>query len=144
MFPSEAKILIVDDSNFARNALKSSLRELQYWKIAEAAEAKNAKALLYESEADPVHLLIADIHMPDMSGLQLLEWVRGQEKTKDLPVIMLTSSQEKSEILAAGKLGISHYIIKPFDTAGLKEKITSTWQKHGQKYWESVRRRTAG
>jgi two-component system chemotaxis response regulator CheY len=143
MFPFEAKILIVDDSSFARTMLKSGLRELKYSKILEATDAKIAKGLFIEQEQvnHPVHLLICDIHMPDMSGLELLKWVRAQERLKKMPVIILTSSQEKTEILEAGKLGVSHYMVKPFDTLTLKDKISSTWQKHGQKFFESVMKR---
>ena len=142
MFPPDAKILIVDDSNFARSMLKNCLRDLKFWKILEAADAKTAQALMLEDEQqkDPVHLVIVDIHMPDVSGLALLKWLRDREQLKGLPVIIITSSQEKSEILEAGKLGASHYIVKPFDVATLKEKIASTWQKHGIKFLEALAR----
>ena len=100
MFPPDAKILIVDDSNFARSMLKNCLRDLKFWKILEAADAKTAQALMLEDEQqkDPVHLVIVDIHMPDVSGLALLKWLRDREQLKGLPVIIITSSQEKSEI----------------------------------------------
>ncbi len=142
MFPSDAKILIVDDSNFARTMLKNSLRELKFWKILEAADAKTAHALMIEDEQkkDPVQLVIVDIHMPEVNGLMLLKWIREQEATKTMPVIIVTSSQEKNEILEAGKLGASHYVVKPFDMKTLKEKMISTWQKHGQKFAEGLRR----
>lgn len=136
MFPADAKIMIVDDSSFARGSLKSGLKELKYWKILEAGDARSAQSILLEGEqqTDPVQLLFTDLHMPDLGGLALLKWVRGQEKLKDMPVIVLTSSQEKSEILEAGKLGVSHYMIKPFDIATLKNKLTTTWVKHGEKF----------
>jgi two-component system, chemotaxis family, chemotaxis protein CheY len=137
MFPVDAKILIVDDSQFSRKALKDSLRSLKFWKILEAADAKTAQDLLTEPEQqkDPVHLLISDLHMPEMNGLELLRWVRTQEKYQALPVIILTTAQEKNGILEAGKLGVSHYMIKPFDTATLRDRMTSTWDKHGQKFF---------
>jgi two-component system, chemotaxis family, chemotaxis protein CheY len=144
MFPVDAKILIVDDSNFARTVLKNGLRDLKFWKIVEAESAKQAQYILNEDETkkDPIHLLIADIHMPEMSGLELLKWVRMQEHFKSLPVIILTTVQEKGGILEAGKLGVSHYMIKPFDTDTLRERITSAWEKHGQKYFEQAKRIT--
>ncbi len=138
MFPVDSKILIVDDSSFARTMLKNSLVELKYWKLLEAQEARTAQKILLDEEQvkNPVHLVIVDIHMPEMSGLQLLKWLRERQTFKNLPVVILTSSQDKTEILEAGKLGVSHYMIKPFDMATLKEKLNSTWQKHGQKYFE--------
>ncbi|HMN67194.1 MAG TPA: response regulator [Bdellovibrionales bacterium] len=145
MFPVDATIMIVDDSSFARTVIKSGLKELNYWKILEADSAKQAKTLLQsEGQAkDPVHLLIADIHMPDMNGLELLRWVRTQSELVALPVIMLTALQEKSAIVEAAKLGVSHYMIKPFDVPTLKSRIQSTWEKCGQKYFED-RKRQAG
>ena len=142
MFPAEAKILIVDDSSFSRNALKDSLRNLKFWKIMEAADAKIAQNMLMDDEhiKDPIHLVIADIHMPEISGIEFLKWVRAQERYKALPVIILTTYQEKNGILEAGKLGVSHYMIKPFDTATLKERMTSTWEKHGARYFGEVKK----
>ncbi len=139
MFPVDAKILIVDDSNFSRTVLKNGLKEMKYWKILEADSAKNAKSLLIEDEQalQPVHLMIADVHMPEINGIELLRWVRAQERIKDMPVIILTTAQEKTAILEAGKLGVSHYMIKPYDIATLKDRLTSAWEKHGQKWYES-------
>ncbi len=142
MFPVDSKILIVDDSQFARKTLKDSLRALKFWKIIEATDAKNAQDILMEDEQvrDPVHLLISDLHMPEVSGLELLRWVRAQERLQAMPVIILTTVQEKQGILEAGKLGVSHYMIKPFDVATLKERMVSTWDKHGQKYFQANKR----
>lgn len=129
MFPADAKILIVDDSGFARTMLKNQLRELSFSNILEAGDGATARGLLSKDEQKPVHLLICDIHMPEMTGLELLKWVRAHETLKALPVILVTSSQEKSEIFEAGRLGVSHYLVKPFEVKVLKEKLTSAWQK---------------
>jgi two-component system chemotaxis response regulator CheY len=140
MFPTDTKVLIVDDSNFARNILKNSLKELGFWKILEADAAKQAQSLLSEEEQvkDPVHLIVTDVHMPEMSGLELLKWIRSHATWKDMPVIILTTSQEKTEILEAGKLGVSHFIIKPFDTATLADRMASTWNKHGEAFVKAL------
>ena len=142
MFPVDTKILIVDDSSFARTVLKTGLRDLKFWKILEADSAKSAINILLEPEQkkDPVHLLIADVHMPEMNGLELLRWVRVQDRFRAMPVIILTTVQEKGGILEAGKLGVSHYMIKPFDSDTLRDRMTSTWEKHGQKYWEDLKK----
>lgn len=141
MFPIDSKILIVDDSTFARSVLKRSLRDLKYWKILEASAVEAAKGLMAEDEQqkDPVHLVITDIQMPTASGLDFLRWIRAREEIKTIPVIVVSNSQEKSIIFEAGKLGVSHYMVKPFDTGTLREKMNSTWEKHGQKYLESLR-----
>ncbi len=136
MFPSDAKILIVDDSSFSRNIVKNGLKELQYWKLYEAENAKVAQetVLSEEKSEQPVQLIICDVHMPEMTGIELLRWIRSREQTKGLPVIILTSSQEKSEVIHAAKLGVSHFMIKPFDVATLKDRLNSAWEKHGQTF----------
>lgn len=137
MFPVDAKILVVDDSSFARTMIKNYLRDLKYWKILEASGAEEAKTMFTDDEhiRNPVHLLISDVRMPDQSGIDLLRWVRKQERIQNIPVIMLTASQDKKEILEAGKLGVSHYMIKPFDAEILAERMSSAWAKHGEKYF---------
>jgi len=142
MYPVDAKIMIVDDSSFARTMLKNGLKELKFWKILEANGGESAAKLMQEPEQheDPVVLVILDIHMPDMTGLDFLKWMRNQPATKDTPVIMLTSSQDKSEILVAGKLGVSHYMIKPFDMNMLRERMISTWEKHGKNFMSTLKK----
>jgi len=141
MFPVNTKILVVDDSNFARSHLKKGLVHLKYTKILECTNVLEAQKLLQEEEQikDPVHLLITDLFMPDITGIEFIRWVRAQERLKGIPVIILTSSQEKTAILEAGKLGVSHYMIKPFDNATLRDKLSSAWLKHGQKYVEGLK-----
>jgi two-component system, chemotaxis family, chemotaxis protein CheY len=138
MFPVDSKILIVDDSHFSRTVMKNGLKDLKFWKILEADSAKAAKKLLMEDEQQkqPIHLMICDVHMPELSGIDLLRWVRNQEAIKNLPVIILTTAQEKTAILEAGKLGVSHYMIKPFDGPTLKDRMISAWEKHGHKWFE--------
>lgn len=136
MFPTDAKILIVDDSSFSRNIIKNGLKELKYWKLFEAENAKTAQEYLLSEEktSQPIHLMICDVHMPEMTGIELLKWVRSREQTKGLPVIILTSSQEKAEVIAAAKMGVSHFMIKPFDLMTLKDRLQSAWDKHGQTF----------
>lgn len=136
MFPSEAKILIVDDSSFSRNIVKNGLKELKYWKLFEAENAKAAQEhlLTEEKTGQPISLVICDVHMPEMTGIEFLKWARSREQSKGLPVIILTSSQEKSEVVNAAKLGVSHFMIKPFDVMTLKDRLLSAWEKHGQTF----------
>ncbi len=142
MFPVDSKILIIDDSNFSRTVLKGALRDLRFWKIMEATSGAAAKAMLLEDEQakQPVHLIICDIHMPEMSGLDLLRWIRTQEHSKNLPVIILTTAHEKEMIVEAGKLGISHYMIKPFDVSTLKDRMVSAWQRHGARWYNELQK----
>lgn len=136
MFPADAKILVVDDSSFSRNIVKNGLKELSFWRVYEAESAATAQAAIEREEKSdtPIQLMIADIHMPEMTGIELLKWVRGRDVSKGLPVIIITSSQEKSEVVHAAKLGVSHFMIKPFDVNILKDRLNSAWSKHGQHF----------
>jgi len=113
--------------------VKNGLKELKYWKLFEAENAKSAQENILGEEKTglPIHLMICDVHMPEMTGIELLKWVRSREQTKGLPVIILTSSQEKSEVVQAAALGVSHFMIKPFDVGTLKDRLQSAWVKHG-------------
>jgi two-component system chemotaxis response regulator CheY len=136
MFPADSKILIVDDSRFSRTIVKNGLRELKYWKIFEAENAVNAQIMLAQElkAGESIQLMVCDIHMPEMTGLDLLKWARAKEPFKNLPVIIITSSQEKKEVIEAAKLGVSHFLIKPFGTETLKDRLVAAWSKHGQHY----------
>lgn len=136
MFPSESKILVVDDSTFSRNIVKNGLKEMKFWKLYEAENAASAQVSLAQEfkSGEPIQLMICDIHMPNMTGLELLKWVRARDAFKNLPVIIITSSQEKTEVLEAAKLGVSHFMIKPFDALTLRDRVIAAWEKHGQHY----------
>ena len=137
-FPFESRLLLVDDSPFSHERLTGELKKMGYKNIFNAKNAKEAQAFLQSSfeKARPVHLVISDIHMPNTSGLVFLRWLREQEHFVELPVILLTSSSEKSEILEGINLGISHYLLKPFSPPVLKEKLRLAWEKHGKSYYE--------
>lgn len=146
MFPVDSKILIVDDSSFSRTIVKNGLKELKYWKMFEADTAAKAQIMLAQEfkNNEPIQLLICDIHMPEMNGLELLKWVRAREPFKTMPVIIITSSQEKKEVVEAAKLGVSHFLIKPFGADTLKERLVAAWAKHGQAYAAGAKTTQAG
>lgn len=131
MFPPTAKILVVDDSQFARQSLKNALKELNYADIVEFNEAAAVRTYLSSPEyaKAPADLLITDVNMPEMSGIQLVKWVRAATHLESLPIIVLTASQDKSDILEAGRLGVGSFIIKPFDVTTLRDRMAVTWRK---------------
>lgn len=123
--------MIVDDSQFARQSLKNALRDLKYTHILEFGDVPSARAYLGSPEyaQAPAALLFTDINMPEETGIDLLKWARAQMHLKSLPVIVLTASQDKGNILDAGRLGVSSFIIKPFDVATLKERMSSAYAR---------------
>ena len=139
MFPEATKILIVDDSSFARTMLRNGLRDIGFHQILEASTASEAQMTLLspEHESPPIGLIISDIHMPGMTGLELLRWVRQQPAFKGIALLLLTSSQDMNEIHEAGQAGVSHFLLKPLDVSALKDRMQHAWKKHGEAYFKA-------
>lgn len=104
-------ILIVDDSATMRRMVQASLREL---KDVGFAEAGNGLEAIERLALAPVDLIIADLNMPDMHGLELVQFVRRQQAYRDIPIIMLTTRGDEASRAAALGAGASHYLTKPF------------------------------
>jgi two-component system chemotaxis response regulator CheY len=64
-----------------------------------------------------------------MTGLDLLKYVRADEKLKNLPVLMVTAEAKRDQIVAAAQAGVSGYVVKPFTAAVLKEKIDKVFER---------------
>ncbi|HEY0906536.1 MAG TPA: sigma 54-interacting transcriptional regulator, partial [Methylophilus sp.] len=110
-------ILAVDDEPNMRRLLEISLRQAGY-KVVSAANGRDALALI---QAQPVDLVVSDLHMPGMSGLALLEALRKQYER--LPFIMVTAQGEIKTAVEAMKLGASDYILRPFELETLEIAI---------------------
>ena len=116
------KVLIVDDSAFMRMLLKQKLSGLEQTEMLEAANGKQAIETAKKQNPD---LILLDIVLPDITGETVLSNLRkGGIKSK---VIMVTAVGQKPVIERCEKLGISGYIIKPFDDTKMTELITKTW-----------------
>jgi two-component system chemotaxis response regulator CheY len=114
-------VLIVDDQKIARDVLRDMLHELGVNTILEAKDGTEALALT-EGPGTQVHLLICDWNMPGMTGLELLQKVRGAAGTQ--PFLMVTGRNDLESIMDAKKFGVTAYILKPFSLADLEDKIT--------------------
>jgi CheY-like chemotaxis protein len=68
-------------------------------------------------------LLLPDLKLPRRSGLEVLQWLRGQETLKRIPVVMLTSSQQERDVNAAYDQGVNSYLVKPVEFDGLLEML---------------------
>ena len=113
------KILIVDDKASLRKAMKKILLSLGFSDITEAIDGEDAwlkiESAFQQEFAEPFDLIVSDMEMPKMSGLELLAAVRDRAGIKDTPFIMATTVTEKQIILETMRLGVQAYIIKPFD-----------------------------
>lgn len=116
------KVLLIDDSMTMRRIQRRVLSGMGYDDVVEASNGKEGLTRLIENEFK-MGLILCDINMPEMSGIETLTRIRSHPQTKTIPVIMCTSVAEKAQVLQALKSGANSYIVKPFDPASLQEKI---------------------
>lgn len=115
------KFLVVDDSVTMRRIVANSLKNLGYTELVEATDGKDALDKL--AADDNINFVITDWNMPVLSGLELIRSIRGDEKLKNLPVLMVTTRGVKEDIMEALAAKVNNYIVKPFTPQILKEKI---------------------
>ncbi len=118
------KIMLVDDSRTIRNIQKNILSQLGHTDIVEAADGVEALNLVHEQDPD---LMLLDWNMPNMDGMTLLTKIRGEGRK--FPIIMCTTEAEKSRVIQAIQTGASNYVVKPFSTETMAEKIDQTMKK---------------
>ena len=122
------KILIVDDFSTMRRIIKNLLRDLGFENVNEADDGLTALPMLQSENYD---FLLTDWNMPGMSGIDLLKKVRGDSKLKNMPVLLVTAEAKKEQIIEAAQAGVNGYIVKPFNSNTLKEKIEKIFQRVG-------------
>jgi two-component system chemotaxis response regulator CheY len=119
------KILIVDDSTTIRKMVRASLRQLD---DAEFVEAASGLAAIEQIALGPVALIVLDLNMPDMHGVDVLKFVRGHRASKDVPVMVLTTRGDDSSRETALAAGATLYFTKPFTPpvllAGAKDLLS--------------------
>ena len=113
------KILVVDDSLSNRKALSLMLQALNY----EVSTAIDGLDALQKIEKTGFKLIITDLEMPKMDGLELVEALRSWPETQQLPIIMLTSRSTKKHRVLADQAGVSTYLTKPIDNITLKSTV---------------------
>jgi len=116
----DMKILVVDDFATMRKIVRNLLRQLNYNNVQEAEDGEVAFKKL---QAEKFDFVITDWNMPNMTGLELLISIRKTPSLAKMPVLMVTAEADKENILAAAKAGVNDYVIKPFTSLTLAEKI---------------------
>jgi two-component system, chemotaxis family, chemotaxis protein CheY len=116
-------VLIVDDSAAIRKILQRVLRqtEMPFGNIIEAGDGVEALQLLATNQ---VGLILSDINMPNMDGLELLSKIKTAGSHMSVPVIMITTEGNQNKVMEAVNLGAAGYVRKPFTTEQIKEKLT--------------------
>ena len=115
------KALVVDDASFVRDLVKRTVR--QRFPVIETTDAQNGRRAQSLMSRTAFDLVLCDWEMPEMSGLELLQWMRQQPQYQKVPFIMITSRGDKDHVIEAVKEGVSEYLGKPFSPEGLSKKI---------------------
>jgi two-component system chemotaxis response regulator CheY len=115
-------ILIADDSPTMRAMLVSTIEILGDYRIVEASSGFEALRLLPREKVD---LVLTDINMPDINGLELISYLRNNPNYLSIPVIIISTESSQKDIVKGKLLGANEYLIKPFDPARLRALITS-------------------
>ncbi|MFH1154167.1 MAG: chemotaxis protein CheW [Pseudomonadota bacterium] len=117
----QIKILLVEDAKTMRRIETISLKKIGFTNIIEADNGRDAIDNLGENP--DIALIISDWNMPEVSGLELLKWVRSNGPDRSLPFIMATGQSDKVQETRAKEAGATAFIAKPFDDEDLKDKI---------------------
>ena len=115
-------ILIVDDSAAIRKILQRVLRQADI-PIGSVYEAGDGQEALERLRTQAVGLILSDINMPNMNGLELLGHLKASDTWRDLPVVMVSTESGQAQVLEAVQLGAAGYVRKPFNAEQIKEKL---------------------
>jgi two-component system chemotaxis response regulator CheY len=116
------RALIVDDSSVMRKIVERCLRQagMDLGQVLEASNGAEALALVNENAFD---LILSDINMPVMDGLEFVKHLKELESAKNVPIVMITTEGGEKSVLEALSLGAKGYIRKPFTPDQVKEHV---------------------
>lgn len=123
------KILVVDDATFVRDMIKRTVRQMvPDVQLLEAPDGARAIGVIKSKKPD---LILSDWEMPEMSGDDLLKWVRENEPSATTPFVMITSRGDRNHVMSAVNAGVSDYLSKPFTAEELTRKIGKQLKRLG-------------
>lgn len=125
---AKLNILVVDDAAFIRDLVKKVVRDT--YPSCELYEAVDGRKAISIMNAKEIQLVLCDWEMPEVSGIEVLQWMRADERYKATPFMMITSLGERDHVIKAVQAGVSEYIGKPFSREGLAAKLTKLVWKH--------------
>ncbi|WP_372864306.1 response regulator [Spongiibacter sp.] len=120
------RILVVEDFATMRRVIRNLLNDLGYASISEAEDGTSALPMLHNQRFD---LVITDLLMPEMSGMELLRAMRADRGLCHIPVLMITADAQREKIIEAARAGVNAYIVKPFTAAMLESKIKQIFRR---------------
>ena len=124
-------ILLIDDDEIQRMKFKKVCKDLSFTcSIVEAVDGNQALEFLTAAE-NPFNIIVLDLHMPRMNGLELLEKLKFNVQFKNIPIIIMSNSEDESELKKCYDFGISGYFTKPAKYSKYSKKVKSLL-----KYWK--------
>jgi two-component system, chemotaxis family, chemotaxis protein CheY len=114
------RFLVIDDSMPMRRIVTNVLARIGYTDV---VLASNGKEALKRLESEQIDIVITDWFMPEMSGIDFVRTLRNRERTRALPILMVTANASGSDVAQAASLGVNGYILKPFTVDALKQRI---------------------
>jgi two-component system chemotaxis response regulator CheY len=112
-------LLIVDDSASMRQMVSFTLKDAGY----EVIVANNGKDALTKLDGAKISMVITDLNMPEMDGIELIKQLRGRAGYKFVPIVMLTTESQDAKKLAGKQAGASGWMVKPFKPEQLVETV---------------------
>jgi two-component system, chemotaxis family, chemotaxis protein CheY len=116
------KVLIVDDSSVMRKIIERALRQAGL-DLTEVLEASNGAEALTEAQKGPLDIILSDINMPVMDGLEFLKNLTKVEAAKGVPVVMITTEGSEARVVEALSAGAKGYLRKPFTPEQVMERV---------------------
>jgi two-component system chemotaxis response regulator CheY len=114
------RVLIVDNSSTMRRIIANTLKKLGYDDVVEAGDGTEGLQRVAQDRPD---LILTDWNMPTMDGREFVKALRAQGGAESIPVLMVTTHTERTDVVLGLKAGVNDYVVKPFTPDTLKEKI---------------------
>lgn len=114
------RVLIIDDSSATRAYVRAALEELADMQVSEATSGFDALRILPRERFD---LLLVDINMPNINGLELISFIRRSETHRDTPLLIISTEASERDRARAMSLGANGYLAKPFTAEALAEAV---------------------
>jgi len=121
-------VLVVDDSDLVLKQMDLMLKEMGVGKVLTAKKGSEAQAAF--KQGCPANIVYCDWHMPELSGLEMLKWIKSKSAIKHVPFVMITAESQSDAIQQALEHGVDEYLIKPIDPKELQSKTLRLLKKY--------------
>lgn len=115
------RILVADDSLATRTLIAAALADLKDFQVERASTGLEAIKLLSTTEID---LVLTDVHMPEINGLELVRFIKADERLRKIPVVVISTEAAEDDRQRAFSLGADDYLPKPFNASQLQHVIS--------------------